>query len=168
MFLKTMRFAIYFVIFFFMMIGCSTTTDTEKSHDEQFVEVHLQYGFVDEVNTFEGTFTKDLVMDGSITVGFWLSKEDQESIKELADQISFFSIPNNIPAMPGMAISPDPSPDRLRIRFGDLDNTVIWSYPEDPENTEFKKVIELSNHIMSIVRNSEKYKTLPEARGGRL
>jgi hypothetical protein len=140
----------------------------ERSHDEQYVQIHLQYGFVDELNTFVGTFTKDLVMDGSITVKFWLSKEDQESIKKLAEEVSFFSIPNILPTLPGVRIDPDPSPDILRIKYKDMDNTVVWSYPNDPENTNFDKVIELSLQIMSMVKRSEVYKSLPEARGGRL
>ena len=151
------------------MVGCSSTTDTEKTaHDEQFVEVQLQYGFVDELNTFEGTFTKDLVMDGSITVEFWLSNEDQESIKELVDQLSFFSLPNYIPAESGVMVEPNPSPDSLRIRLGSIDKTVVWFYPLDMENTDSKNLIELSNYIMFIVQKSDIYKALPEARGGRL
>lgn len=163
-----MRMLICFAIFFFLLSGCSTTTDVEKTHDEQSVKIHLQYGFVDELNTFEGTFTKDLVMDGSITVEFWLSKKDQESIRELAEEVSFFSIPNTILAMPGVGMDPNPSPDMLRIKFEEIVNTVEWSYPKDPENANFDKVIELSEHIMSIVKKSEIYKSLPEARGVRL
>ncbi len=163
-----MRLLLCFEIFFFLLTGCTTTTDVEQSHDEQFVEIHLQYGFVDELNTFEGTFTKDLVMDGSITVEFWLSKEDQESIKEFAEELSFFSIPNSIPAMPEVGMDPNPSPDMLRIKIEDMDNTVVWFYPNDPENTNFDKVIELAEHVMSFVKESETYKSLPEARGGRL
>lgn len=152
-----------------IIAGCSSPTDAKKTaHDEQFVEIQLQYGFTDELNTFDGMFTKDLVMDGSITVEFWLSKEDQESIKVLADQVSFFNLPKIIPAISNAAITPDPSPDRLRIRIGNMDNTVVWFYPEDPENNNFKNIIKLSNYIMSIVRNNKIYKTLPEARGGRL
>jgi hypothetical protein len=163
-----MRFSICFVIFFFLLSGCGTSTDVEKIHDEQLVKIHLQFGFVDELNTFEGTFTKDLVEDGSITVEFWLPKEDQESIIELAQELSFNSLPDTIPALPGVLITPNPSPDSLRIKFEDMDKTVVWSYPNDSENTDYKKVIELSEHIMSIVKESETYKLLPEARGGRV
>ena len=163
-----MRFSICFVIFFFLLSGCGTSTDVEKIHDEQLVKIHLQFGFVDELNTFEGTFTKDLVMDGLITVEFWLSKEDQESIIQLAQELSFFSLPNTIPMKPGVGMEPNPSPDSLRIKFEDMDKTVVWSYPNDSENTDYKKVIELSEHIMSIVKESETYKLLPEARGGRV
>ena len=163
-----MRFSICFVIFFFLLSGCGTSTDVEKIHDEQLVKIHLQFGFVDELNTFEGTFTKDLVEDGSITVEFWLPKEDQESIIELAQELSFISLPDTIPALPGVLITPNPSPDSLRIKFEDMDKTVVWSYPNDSENTDYKKVIELSEHIMSIVKESETYKLLPEARGGRV
>ena len=80
--------------------GCSSLTDIENTaHDPQVVEVHLQYSFLDELNTFEGTLTKDLVMDGSVTVAFWLSIAEQESILEKADQVSFFSLPDTITAL---------------------------------------------------------------------
>jgi len=85
----------------------------------------------------------------------------------LAQQLSFNSLPDTIPPLPGVLITPDPSPDSLHIKFEDMDKTVVWSYPNDPENTDYNKVIELSEHIMSIVKESETYKLLPEARGGR-
>jgi len=165
---KIYIFIINLTIIFFIA-GCTSPTDIkETAHNEQFVKIQLQYSFADELNTFEGVFTKDLVMDGSITVEFWLSTEDQESIKAIADQLSFFNLPKIISAMPNAVITPDPSPDRLRIQIGNRDNTVVWSYPNDLENKNFKSVIELSTFIMSIVHNNEIYKTLPEARGGRL
>ena len=149
--------------------GCSPGTDTETvDHTPQFVEVYLQYGFLDELNTFRGTFTKDLVVDGSITVTFWLSKADQEAILSKAEQLSFFGLPDRIPSLSGVAILPDPSPDRLRIRSADQDKTVEWSYPIDRDNLNANAVQELSEFIMGLVRESPVYKALPDARGARL
>jgi hypothetical protein len=149
--------------------GCSPSVDTETvAHEPQFVEVQLQYGFQDEVDTFRGHLTKDLVMDGSITVPFWMSKENQESILLKAEELSFFQLLDRIPAREGVAVCPDPSPDLLRIRSGHQDKTVVWSYPLDPENTQASAVKELSGFIMEIVRQTDAYRRLPDARGGRL
>jgi hypothetical protein len=161
--------AFCFVATLFTEAGCLLSTDTETIvHDPQFVEVYLQYGFLDELNTFTGTLTKDLVMDGSITVAFWLSTKDQQSILEAADQLSFFSFPDTFPAQKGVSFQPDPSPDRLRIRSGNRDHTVAWSYPLDPANIQAAGVRGLSEFIFSLVRQSAVYKSLPQARGGRI
>jgi len=149
--------------------GCNPPTETETpEHNPQLVQIHLQTGFLDELNTFEGTMTKDLVMDGSITVSFWLSTPAQDSILERAEQLSFFGLPDTIPVLDGVAIQPDPSPDMLRIRAWDRDHTVVWSYPVDQMNTHAAAVFELSEFIMEIVRQSPVYRSLPEPRGGRL
>jgi hypothetical protein len=156
-------------IFFFVRFGCSPSTETEtNTHDEQFIQIHLQYGFVDDLNTFTGTFTKDLVKDGSITVEFWLSKSQQECIILKVEQLSFFNLPDKIPPLEGQIIEPNPGPDMLQISYNNLNKTIVWDYPLDPEDNSSKRVIELSDYIMSIVRESQIFKELPLANGARL
>ena len=47
---------VFLVIILFIKTGCSPSTDTENTaHDPQIMEIHLQYGFLDELNTFDGT-----------------------------------------------------------------------------------------------------------------
>jgi hypothetical protein len=160
-------FAFCFALALLLGAGCLLSTDSETIvHDPQFVEIYLQHGFLDELNTFGGTLTKDLVMDGSITVAFWLSTEEQQTILERAEQMSFFSLPDTFPAEAGVSINPDPSPDKLRIRSGNRDHTVVWSYPRDPGDTLSAIPRQLSEFIFSIVRQTPTYKALPQPRGG--
>jgi hypothetical protein len=169
MFRLILHCALWCTVVFCAGAGCSSATEIDTAeHIPQFVEIQLQYGFVDELNTFQGTFTKDLVMDGSVTVTFWLSKADQQAILAKAEELDFFNLPDRMPAPSGVGIQPDPSPDRLRIRTTDEDKTVEWSYPLDPDNASANAIRELSEFIMGIVRQSPVYKTLPDPRGARL
>lgn len=149
--------------------GCSSLNGPEgAAHDPQTVEIHLQYGFINELNTFEGVLTKDLVMDGSVSIAFWMPAGDQVSILENAERLSFFDLPDTIPGLTNAAIDPDPSPDWLRIRSGGRDQMVVWTYPLDPDNVQAAAVQELAEYIFSLVRRSPVYILLPPARGARL
>ena len=149
--------------------GCSSSSGPEGvAHDPQTVEIHLQYGFLNELNTFEGTLTKDLVVDGSVSVAFWMPAADQDSILEKAERLSFFDLPDTIPGLTGAAIDPGPSPDWLRIRSGGKDQMVVWTYPLDPDNVQAAAVQELADYIFSVVQRNPVYILLPPARGARL
>jgi hypothetical protein len=168
-----MRFALHTVPWLAVLTvavsGCSSSSGPEDvAHDPQTVEIHLQYGFLNELNTFEGTLTKDLAMDGSVSVEFWMPAADQDSILEKAEQLSFFDLPDTIPCLTGVAIDPDPSPDWLRIRSRGKDQTVVWTYPLDAHNVQAAAVRELADYIFSLVRRNPVYILLPPARGARL
>jgi len=138
--------------------------------DVQTVKINLQYGFADELNTFAQTYQKDLVADGTITVPFWLTSNEQETILRKAQEVGFFSFPDTIRRKGGTYyfVSPDPSPDLLRLRYENQDKMVIWYYPLDTNDANAKAILELSNFITQIIQAKSEYKALPAARGARL
>jgi hypothetical protein len=133
--------------------------------DPQALKIHMQYWFSDELNTFDQTLTKDLVLDGTITVPFWLTSAEQDTILREAMGINFFSAPDTIKRQPGVSMEPDPSPDMLRLKFGNQDKTVVWYFPVDTTNTYAKSTLSLRNRIISIILSKPEYKALPDARG---
>jgi len=133
------------------------------------LKIDLQYGFRDELNTFARTLQKDLVLDGTVTVPFWLTSDEQDQILQKAMGIDFFSLPDTLRREPGVFIStPDPSPDLLRLQYGSQEKTVVWYYPQDPNDTQWKALLELRNVIVQVIQAKPEYKILPAARGGYL
>lgn len=152
-----------------IIIGCSKTV---TSPDPQLIKIHFYYGFGNELNTFELTYTKDLVQDGYITVDFWLTEAEQERIKNKLDSVDFFSFPDTLIYQMGsdsiMArIEPDPGWQFLRVAAENRDKAVHWRYPL-PEGNEFvPRLVELKNMIIEIIEAKPEYKKLPLTEGGR-
>jgi hypothetical protein len=149
--------------------SCSKSINVpETIPDAQLVQIDLQSGYADELNTFNQTFKKDLIEDGTITVSFWLTASEQRSILQKARDLGFFSLPDTVHRKGGAYyfISPDPSPDSLRLKYDTQDKKVVWFYPPDTTDVNAKAISTLSDFIMQIVKAKPEYKALPEARGG--
>jgi hypothetical protein len=153
----------------FMLESCSSLSDApDQRHDPQLLKIQYQYGFRDELNTFAGTYQKDLVLDGTVKVPFWLSAEEQDTILGKAMAVEFFSFPDTILAEAGVCLDPNPSPDVLRLEYGETEKTVLWSYPLDPASGYTGGLLELTSLIREVIESKAEYKRLPAARGGYL
>lgn len=141
--------------------------------EEALPNVHLYYGWGNELDTFEKTYQKDLVMDGYKKIPFELSAEELGRILDKANEIGFFEYPDTItydPAVDSLAmnIMPNPPPQFLRIQFEQKDKTVTWIYPLPANSSYLSKLFELKNRIIEIIEAKPEYKALPPPRGARL
>ncbi len=143
--------------------GCDLGEGPE--HDPQLIRVQLHYGFRNAVNTFDGTLTKDLVMDGSVTVPFWFTTEEQQHIATYLERADFFDLPDTIHQIPGVSWVPNPGPLKLRVATDRGEKVVVLYYPPEQTNGHWKAVEELALAIWTIVEATPAYKQLPPARG---
>jgi hypothetical protein len=134
----------------------------------QLVKIRLQYNFRDMVDTFNGTLTKDLVLDGTVTVPFWLTKSEQDGLLAEIEREGFFNMPDTIASIPGVVITPDPSPDFLRVQVNGSDKTVVWNYPINTSNPQGQAIRRLATALWNTVTAKPEYKQLPPTRGGYL
>lgn len=137
--------------------------------DEQFVNILFKYNFRNELNTFNNTYQKDLVLDGVIKIDFWLSTDEQNQILEKANQYNFFSLPDSILADAPVQITPNPG-QFLRIKTDAEDHSILWNIIleefQSEQYVDFLKVVQLAEFIRSIVESKPEYKKLPPANGG--
>jgi hypothetical protein len=155
----------------FLIIVCCSKTIIEP--DPQLLKIHFYYGFGNELNTFEQTYTKDLVEDGYITVSFWLTEAEQESISNKLQVVDFFNFPDTLIYQMDsdsvmVRISPDPGWQFLRVADENRKKVVYWRYPL-PEGNEFVPLlVELKNLIIKTLEAKPEYQALPPPRGGRI
>ncbi|MBN2012434.1 hypothetical protein JW960_24105 [candidate division KSB1 bacterium] len=158
------------ILLFMLFQSCTESSNPQAlKPDEQTVKIDFHCSFKEHLNTFTHKLTKDLVIDGTITIDFWLTKAEQRMILAKADTIDFFNLPDSLNWADDdsihLAISPDPGIQYLRIQAGESDKTVYWnivnSYAE-----EFGRLQELTSFIISIIMAKPEYKSLPEANGG--
>ena len=161
----------YFLFTFFslLLLMCYSCKDSVVEPEPQFVQIFFKYGFNNELNTFNNTYKKDLVLDGSITVTFWLTADEQNRILAKAKEIDFFTLPDTLEGdTTFVIIDPNPGYQTIRIKNENDDNTVQWIEPLNHNNSNFIKALELYNYIISIIEAKPEYKKLPPSRGGYL
>lgn len=134
--------------------------------EPQFVKVRFESGFRDVLDTFTGNLTKDLVLDGTITIPFWLTRSEQETILAAAEREQFFALPDSLWSTAFVVIDPDPSPDLLRIQVNGRDKTVVWNYAALATTLEGQRIQRLAAIIRRIIEAKPEYRRLPAARGG--
>ncbi len=166
--MKNLISKIFITLIFIIIVSCSSLND---SMDEQYINIHMHYGFQNEVNTFTDKLTKDLVLDGTITVDFSFTTEEQFRIEEMIYLYNFYSLSDSIRYIPIDSISavesPNPGIQFLRVKHNDKDKIVYWSYPL-PNNNEGKSILEIYNFIREIIESKPVYQNLPESKGGYL
>ncbi len=158
-----------FILFLlcFIFVSCS---DSIIEPEEQFVQIHFKYDFRNELNTFENTYQKDLILDGIIKVPFWLTAEEQNKILNKANEVDYFSMPDTFQYSSDdstvVAIDPNPGEQILRIKFEEKDKTTIWIFYISENDPQLNALIELRKFIISTLESKPEYKILPPARGG--
>ncbi len=134
--------------------------------DEQLAMVHFHYYFRNELNTFDKTYQKDLVMDGVITADFWFTTEEQGEILAKAEQYHFYQLPDTIKQQEGVRVEPDPGRQFLRIKHEEWDHTVSWYYPLPEDHGDVPDLRALHDFLIELIESKPAYESLPPARGG--
>ena len=158
---------VLFIALMMSLFGCDQGPEPQKP-DEQFVKLLFQYSFRDELDTFNCTLTKDLVLDGTITVPFWLTTAEQESVLSELKRSDFFNLPDTLQRTDIISIDPTPGSQLLRVYVNGQSKTVVWSYLIDPDLPLNQRILGLSCAIQTIIESKPEYKRLPQARGGYL
>lgn len=164
------------LLILFLSLGlwsCEEETIRETGQpDVQFLKIHFRYDFGNELNTFNQTYTKDLVLDGYITIPFWLTTAEQQQIDGKLEALDFFNLPDTIlSAVSGDTVSTfDPNPGRqfLRAEHANANKEVSWYYPLPENDPAANAIIELSEFIQNLIHSKPDYQKLPAPRGGRI
>ena len=165
--------AMRMLLFLLLPMLLNPCNEQPTATEDDLPKVHLYYGWGNELDTFAGTYQKDLVMDGYKKIPFELTDEELNRIVDKANAVGFFDFPDSITYDPtvdslAMNIVPTPPPQFLRIQYDGKDHTVIWIYPLPAHNSTLEKLFELRDLIIQIIEAKPEYKALPPPRGARL
>ena len=145
--------------------------DTLQKSDFNFI---FKYGVTgrNTLDTLQGTFTKDMVMDAAITIKLTLSGEEMDSIYQKMVEIDFFSYPDKFSVdVPEGELKTEVSPYAtyfFRVTYGAKTKELLWHDKLTNSDEKADKLKELINFIRNIIESREEYKNLPEARSGYL
>lgn len=152
-----------------LLSGCSSNhMPTEKPQDFAFV---LKYGIgaKNELNTKNGTFTKDLVLSGTSTIPLELSNDELTMIYNEMRKISINNYPEDFKPDNDSTIKRWVTPCQtyeLFITYNRKEHQINWVDSNLSEGSEAKNLRDLINMIVSTIESKEEYKKLPEPQGG--
>lgn len=172
------------LVLFFCTIstGCNSTPKNESGFNLIF---KYGIGARNILDTYRGTFTKDMILDPSVTVKLILTEEELDGIYRKIAEIDFFNYPEEF----SVALEPDP-PVGLVTPYASYyfkvehkgevkelwwDDEIVWQnkWLRDSKDKIFfknrdeaEKLYELISIIREIIENKPEYKELPEPTGG--
>jgi len=134
----------------------------------------FRYGVTsrNKLDTFHGTYTKDMILAPSITINLRLNEHEFAQILTKMQEIDFFNYPDvfkvEIPPGDLTTVVTPYSKYYFKVQYGSIIKELLWEDEIRNENEKAYKLRELIKLIRSIIESKEEYKELPEPRGGYL
>jgi|GEM_PF-57599 len=139
---------------------------TEK--DFNFI---LKYGISarNEIDTFNGTITKDLIAAGSTTIDLDLTAAELSAIEKQMREINILNYPEKFEPDPSCYVTPNIT-YYLIINMDGKTKKIQWEdyncYGEWLESVEATQMRSVFKNIIMTIEQKEEYKKLPQAVGG--
>ena len=172
-----------FVVLMPILTACNSGT-TER--DFNFI---FKYGITakNELDTFKNTYTRDMILDPSVTIRLKLTDEELDTILQKMKEINFFDYPDEF----SIELAPDSliglvtpyASYYFKAEYEGVvkelrwDDEIIWQderlgdskdkiFIENKDEAE--KLYQLVTLIREIIENRPEYEKLPEPTGGYL
>ncbi|GAA0343737.1 hypothetical protein GCM10008967_37730 [Bacillus carboniphilus] len=145
--------------------GCTKNNMPNEMPDDFAFLVKFGVGSKNEINTFDQTVTKDLIMDGTVTENIPLTKEELQDIYEKMKKVNVLE-PKQLEPKKVRCMQDPHGNDHWKIKLNG--ETIIFHVSEVycKPTKDAKELMELRDYIFDIVSKKDQYKMLPEANGG--
>ncbi|WP_160037077.1 hypothetical protein [Paenibacillus sp. An7] len=128
----------------------------------------LSYGYGEvnknEINTYNNSVTKDLIIKGTAKADFSFSQDEMQSIYKKMREINIMRI-NEFSQQGDCAKTPS-NTDSWKITINSETRTFSWMDQHCSVSNDEKLLLDLRIYIQQIVDGKDAYIALPEAEGG--
>jgi hypothetical protein len=159
------------VVLILVLVSFSCNDSGTDPGDRPF-NLSLKYGVSarNELDTFTDTFTKDLVLDGTVRTKLILSPAELDSLEARFLSINIFTYPDNFVAQHGdsVGVMTPHTTYILKLSRDQRQKVLYWEdamISADPRATELRSVFDF---VRTLVEGKAEYQGLPPARGGYL
>lgn len=137
----------------------------ENAPEDFNFSIQFGIGKKNEINTFDGTFTKDLISAGTVTTDIPFSEEEMDLIYEKMKGINILESKQLIPETIDCAVEPAGEDEwKVLINGETIRHSVSEAYCEPTDDA--KQLLELRDTILDLIKEKDSYKELPDAEGG--
>ena len=153
-------------VFLIILCGCS---EAVHIYPDDF-DFRLDFGVdgKNRIDTFNGSFTKDLVIDGTATIDLIIPENIMKDIYDKMMEIDIMSFPDTLD-LDDLFITPSCDYD-LHITANGINKAIVWTdgfFTSMEEGLPAKniKFLELVKYISDYIYSTDEYKQMPEANG---
>jgi hypothetical protein len=168
--MKLLAMSLMITVFLISLVSCGQSGQTSNSNSNfNFI---FKYGVnaQNELDTFDGTYTRDMISDPSVTVRLILSQDEFDQILKKMEDINFFNYPDvfriDISSGDQYKIVTPYNTYYFKVEYGSTVKELRWEDRVLNENKEADRLRELIVLIRNIIESREEYKNLPEPKGG--
>ena len=154
-----------------ILAGCGGGGDNTPKEGFNFI---FKYGVTarNTLDTFEGTFTKDMVTDPAITIHLTLTAEEMDSIYQKMVEIDFFNYPDQFSVtVPEGETKTQVLPYAsyyFKVAYDGNIKELLWDDKYTNSDAQADKLKELIFLIRDIIELKPEYQVLPEPTSGYL
>lgn len=172
-----MRYATPIMLALSLLIVASATQQMHVSYklmetQPESIQLILCYGVSSRnyLNTFNGTFTKDMVLDPPITTKLTLTEEELQIIDVKLSEVGFYNKTDEelLPHGILLGLSTPSSSYYLKVTRNGWVRELSWNDGLIYSEGASEQLNDLVFLVMGIVEAKPEYQLLPEARGGYL
>jgi hypothetical protein len=161
-----MRLFIIFAVSLLVTSSYAQSPNSKREHDPQFIQIFFHFGKFDELDTFHGTYQKDIV-PGIAKTTMWLTTREQEIILTKLERLRFFSLPDTVIHLPqNQRISPNLGQQVLRIKYKDMERIITWDFGVGTGQKVMYFIKGIEELLYDIIVSKPEYIALPPAKGG--
>lgn len=157
------------LIIAFILVGCNSAVTKNhlpitKPKNFNFV---FNYGVnaKNQLDTVKGLYTKDMIMDPSVTTNLILSDEEMNSIYLEMVKINILNYSENFNKKSNRMQTPFYT-YCIKIVIEGKEKSIDWKDENGSKSEDAVKLRELFKKIITIIIQKEEYKKLPPAKGG--
>lgn len=165
---ERMKFVSIILIAAVLFTGCTSALPeegdpmTEQMPGDFAFSVH--FGGKNAIDSFRGIVVKDLISAGTAEASVTFTNEEMASIFEKMKEIDVLG-PKNFAGDSRCRRVPA-GEDVWKIRINGKEKTIRVPLQHCETPKDAKRMIELRNWVLNIMKEKDGYKTLPEAEGG--
>jgi hypothetical protein len=154
-----------------VITGCNVAAAHEANGDFNFI---FKYGVTarNTLDTLQGTYTKDMILDPAITINMVLTAEEMDSIYQKMVEIDFFNYPDKFSVqVADNETKVEVAPYQtyfFKVEYGGKTKQLMWHDKYLNSDVQGDKLKELINLIKGIIESKAEYKALPQPSGGYL
>jgi hypothetical protein len=160
-----------------VITGCNIASaqqaagDNPQKSDFNFI---FKYGVSggNTLDTFHGTYTRDMILDPAITIDMVLTAAEMDSIYQKMVEIDFFNYPDKFSvdvADNETKIEVAPYPTYFfKVEYSGKTKELLWHDKYVNSDAQADKLKELINLIKGIIELKPEYQALPQPSGGYL
>ena len=153
----------------FSLTGCDLASTKNELTDVKPKDFNFVFNYgvnaKNGLNTIKGEYTKDMVIDPSVTTNLILSNEEMNSIYLDMKKINILNYPENFNPKSNIMQTPFQTYS-IKIVINGKEKNIYWKDENVSGTKEAMRLRELFKKIEDIIINKEEYKKLLPANGG--